>query len=78
MNHSYLLFIKFHISVSRKERYWPEAQQGTQDGTDWVGAGLLGLCQAAPCFLWPLKFKEQIDFNIKPRDRHITFYSDVT
>ena len=49
-----------------------------QDGTDWVGAGLLGSCQAALCFLWPLKSEEQTDFNIKPGDCHITFYFDVT
>lgn len=49
-----------------------------RDGTDKVGAGLLDLCQAALCFLWPLKSTEQIDFNIKPGDCHITFYSDVT
>jgi len=49
-----------------------------QDGTDWVGAGHLGLYQTALCFLWPLEFKLEINFNIKPRDRHIIFYSDVT
>lgn len=78
INHSYLLFIKLHISIIQKKRYWPEAQQGMRDGTDKVGAGLLDLCQAALCFLWPLKSTEQIDFNIKPGDCHITFYSDVT
>lgn len=78
INHSYLLFIELYIPVSQMERYWPGAQQEKQDGTDWVGAGLLGSCQAALCFLWPLKSKEQIDFNIKPGDCHITFYSDVT
>lgn len=78
INHSYLFFIKLHVLISQKEGYWPEAQQGMQDGTDWVDAGLLGLYQAALCFLWPLKSRAQIDFNIKPGDCHITFYSDVT
>lgn len=73
-----MFFTKLHASISQKERYWPEAQQGMQDGTDWVGAGHLGLYQTALCFLWPLEFKLEINFNIKPRDRHIIFYSDVT